>query len=201
MSLIRSPRLPILAAMLLMAACTPIPDRPPHGPVTMPADATPIARDPMRTAITEAAFAFQSSGNLAGRPADAARAVAQYEFITAELPYTPRWRDQGGGGGVSGPALMAALPELRGTVGIAPNAPAQQVVDSLFAAARALRAGDRAAAERVLSTPHFTRGGAGTLQVLTELPAMPQVSTAVGRAAAELDRPSGRDGGSGGVFR
>lgn len=198
---IRPSRLPALAAVLLMAACTPIPDRPPQGAVTMPADATPAVRDPMRAAITEAAFAFQSPGNLAGQPADAARAVAQYEFITAELPYTPRWRDQGGGGGVSGPALMAALPELRNAVGIAPNAPAQQVVDSLFAAIRALQAGDRPAAERALSGPHFTRGGAGTLQVLNELPPMPQVSTALGRAAAELDRPSGRGSGSGGVFR
>ena len=38
---------------------------------------------------------------------------------------------------------------------------AEQVVDSLYAAWRAMLAGDQAAAERALSTPAFTLGGTG----------------------------------------
>lgn len=181
--------LPLLAAVVV-AACTPLPDRPPQGEVTMPPGATQTARDPMRVAITEAAYAFASPEHLEGRPAEAARAVAQYEFLAAELPYSGRWR---GMGGIVGPNLVVGLEELRSTVGIAPDAPAQQVVDSLLTASAALQAGDRAAAERALSSPAFTAGGAGTLQRLQSLPAMPKVSLATNRASSEMDRQFRRD--------
>ncbi|MBL6455477.1 hypothetical protein JMJ55_09095 [Belnapia sp. T6] len=194
------PRLPRLALLLLLAGCV-TPDLPPQGYATLPNDAVQGAGDPTRAAIIGTAYAFGNPASLAGNPAAAARAVANYEYLATELPYGPRWR---GFAGTIGPEFAAGLTELRGTLGIAPNAPAQPVVEALYAASRAFNAGDQAAAERSLSGPIFTRGGPATLQRLASLPAMPRVAAATAHAAQELDRqdrlgsPRGVGGGGGG---
>ena len=194
-----NPRLPALALLLLAACVTP--DQPPQGYATLPNDAVTGAGDPTRAAIIGTAYAFGTPSSLAGQPAAAARAVANFEYLATELPYGPRWR---GFSGTIGPDFVAGLTELRPAIGIAPNAPAQLVVQSLYAASRALNAGDQAAAERALSVPIFTAGGSATLQRLAALPPLPRVAAATARAAQELDRqdrlgsPRGGGGGGGG---
>lgn len=191
--------MPSLAlAALLVAGCV-APDQPPQGYATLPADAVVGAGDPTRAAIIGTAYAFGTPASLAGQPGAAARAVANFEYLATELPYGPRWR---GFSGTISADYTAGLQELRQTIGIAPQAPAQPVVQALYAASRALAAGDQAAAERSLAAPPFMAGGPATLQRLAALPPMPRVAAASSRAAQELDRQdrlgSPRDSGGGG---
>ena len=81
-----------LALLLpLLAACA-APKPPPGGWVSLPPDATTGAGDPTRAAVFNTAFAFASPATLAGKPGEAARAIAQYEFLATEIPTGPRWR-------------------------------------------------------------------------------------------------------------
>src|SRR5918995_1771278 len=83
------------AALLLAAAaaCAPSGQRPRQGPVSLPADAVQGAGDPARAAILEAAHPFGNPARLAGRPAEAARAVADLEYLPSEIPNGPPWRE------------------------------------------------------------------------------------------------------------
>lgn len=182
------------ALVLAAAACAPSgQQRPRQGPVSLPADAVQGAGDPARAAILEAAYAFGDPARLAGRPAEAARAVAELEYLASEIPTGARWREFDPTVGL---ALRSAREEVRAVLGVAPEAPPQAVVDALFAASRALRANDGAAARRVFAPPAFP-DGAQTLRRLADLPPLPAANQAASRAAFELDRV-GRTGGQGG---
>ncbi|MEN0073673.1 MAG: hypothetical protein AAGC69_04785 [Paracraurococcus sp.] len=184
----------------LLAACAGLaPQQPPLGWASLPNDAVVGAGDPVRAAVINTAYVFSNPGSVAGRPADAARAVANYAFLTSEIPFGPRWV---GWNPVAGVQLQSAYPEVQAAFGIAPNAPTQQVVNGLYAASRALQAGDTAAAERLLAPPVFTAGGAATLQRLAAMPMLPNAAAAAVLAQQEMDRNdrlgSPRGGGPGG---
>lgn len=193
------PMLPAaLCALLAVAGCAPA--GPPGPTATLPPDAVEGAGDPTRAAIIGAAYVFGSPGSVAGRPDAAARAVAQYEYLAVEIPTGPRWV---GFSPLAGLELVRGREEVRNAIGIAPAAAPQAVVSSLYAASRALRAGDQAAAERILSRPEFQSGGTGTLQRLAALPLLPRANTATSLTANELNRQdrqdgTGRGGGNGG---
>jgi hypothetical protein len=196
------PRLARRTALLclpLLAGCAGMVQQPPYGWATLPNDAVFGAGDPVRAAIINTAYVFGNPASVAGRPDQAARAVANYEFLTVEIPFGPRW--VGFNPNVS-TELVAGLQEVQGAFGIAPNAPTQQVVNALYAASRALQAGDQAAAERVLSLPFFTLGGPATLQRLSAMPMLPRAAAAAVLASQEMDRQdrlgSPRGGGPGG---
>jgi len=87
-----------------------------------------------------------------------------------------------------GVELRKGLTEVRNAVGISPSAPAQSVVNALYAAMRALNANDVAAARRALQPPLFIGGGEATLSRLSNLPRLPQAAYATSLAARELDR-------------
>lgn len=192
----------IVLPLLGVAACA----MPPAAPsVSLPNDAFAGAGDETRSAIFSTAAAFSSPSVLANQPAEAARAVAQLEYLAVEIPTGPRWV------GVSpnvATALVAARNEARAALGIAPNAPPQAVIDQLYQASRALRAGDQAAAERSLSPTVFQGGGASTLSRLAALPPMPQANHAAVLAQFELwrldrennDSGGGPGGGGGGGY-
>ncbi|MBL6077278.1 hypothetical protein JMJ56_04615 [Belnapia sp. T18] len=160
-----------LAALLALGACA-LP--PPPESASLPADAVIGAGDPLRSAIANTSVAFSSQALLAGRPAEAARAVAQMEWLAVEMPTNPRLTS------VS-PSIIgqmaAARAEWRAALGIAPDVPAQPVINGLYAAARALSAqqGDPAAA---LSTSAFPQGGQATLLRLAALPSLPLTNSA-----------------------
>lgn len=194
----------VLLCLPLLAGCAGAVQQPPNGWATLPNDSVVGAGDPVRAAILNAAYVLGSPGSVAGQPDQAAQALANYEFLTVELPYGPRWR---GMNAAVSTELVAGQREVVSAFGIAPNAPTQQVVDGLYGASRALRAGDRAAAERILSPPAFTLGGPATVQRLAAMPVLPRAAAATSLAAAELDRvdrlgsPRGADGGGGGGGR
>lgn len=193
-----------LACLPLLAGCAGVVQQPPNGWASLPNDAVVGAGDPVRAAILNTAYVFGNPGSVAGQPGEAARAVANYEFLTVELPYGPRWR---GMNAAVSTELAAGQQEVLSAFGIAPNAPTQQVVDGLYGASRALRAGDRPAAERILAQPAFTLGGPATVQRLAAMPVLPRAAAATSLAASELDRvdrlgsPRGADGGGGGGGR
>lgn len=189
------PAAAVLALSLPLLACGgPVP---PHA--GLPPDAVAGVGDPTRAAIFSTAYAFNTPASIARRPVDAARAAAQVEHLATEIPHGPRWAEFSP---LVGRELMAARGELRSALGISPDAPPQAVVDALYAASRALAAGDGTAAERLLPPPAF-RDGRTTLARLSSLPPLPRTGTATALTEREMlrvDQTSrfSTDGGDGG---
>ncbi len=186
----------LMGLALGLGACTPQASQP-GVTASLPPDATQGAGDPTRGAILGASAAFGRPAALAGRPDAAARAVAQLEYLAVEINNGPRWR---GFNPTVGMQLQDARQEARSALGIAGNAPPQAVIDALFAASRALAAGNAGAAQAVLVPPVFSAGGPATLQRLAQLPPLPRAAVATSRAEAEMNRTD-RDGSrpSGGI--
>jgi hypothetical protein len=179
----------------LLACGGPVP---PHA--SLPPDAVFGAGDPTRAAIISSAYAFNTPASLARRPAEAARAAAQVEHLATEIPYGPRWVEFSP---LIGRELVAARGELRSALGVSPDAPPQAVVDALYAASRALGAGDAPGAARALPPPAF-RDGSATLARLASLPPLPRTGIATALTEREMvrvdqtSRFSGDGGGGGG---
>ena len=167
-----------VAAVVGLAACGPV-----QPYASLPRDATAGAGDPTRAAVIGSAYAF-AGNDMAGRPEAAARAAAQVEYLASEIPTGARWIDFNPTVGLE---LIAARAELHQALGIAADAAPQAVVDGLFAASRALRAGDQAGARQALAAPVFT-DGPGTLRQLASLPPLPRARSATALAERELFR-------------
>ena len=169
--------------LLAMSGCAEL-QQPP--PVAAPAGLAEGAVDPGRGAITAAAAAFAERGRgLIGQPEAAARATAQLEFATAELGRNPRF--------ASIPdsvrrEMLLARTEVRDALGIAEAAQSEEVVNSMLAAARALRAGNARAAATALPAPLFRPGGERSVARLGEIGPLPQASIATAQAARQLER-------------
>lgn len=185
----------ILLPSLGLSGCAPDALPGPQGGAVLPPDAVVGAGDPTRAAILNTAYAFASPANLAGRPAEAAQSVANFEYLTVAIPTDPRYREFSPLVAIN---LVDGRAELRQALGIAPSALPQAVIDALYAAARALRAGDMVAAERLLVPPNFTLGGAATLGRLAAMPAAPKANFAASLAQAEMTRVDQQGRGPGG---
>ena len=170
----RSMLLATLGSTLALGACG-LDLMPPPGPsADLPPDAVMGAGDPLRAAVSYTSSTFGAPRRLAGRPAEAARAVAQMEYLAIEAGSNPRLY------GASVPTtsqFAAARREWRQALGIAENVPPQPVINALYAAARALDygQGDPAAA---LASPVFAPGGAPTLARLGAMPNLPLTNAA-----------------------
>lgn len=125
-----------------------------------------------------AAYAFGDTRRLAGRPADAARAAADLEWIAVALPQDFRWT---GANPLLFGQLRAARAELRGALGIAPDASPVAVTQRLGSAARLLDEGRRSDAAAAL-------GEEAALDRLAALPRLPRAAAATALAQAELGR-------------
>jgi hypothetical protein len=154
---------------------------------SLPGDAYAGSGDPLRTAVSNTSYAFSGQGPLTGNPVAAAVAVAEMEYLGVEMLQSPRL--------VSTTTASTLFPqarrEWRGALGISPQALPQQVIDSLFAVARALRAGQPQAAEALLPASVFTLGGPATLQRLAALPPLPVTNQAAAEATQLLERHNG----------
>jgi len=167
---------PALLSALVLAACSASPGTPWLGGLG----------DPVRGAAMRAPFTLGDTSRWSGRPAEAAEAAAELEFLANEFATNPRYAPE------ANPAvsqqLDAARREMRGYLGIAPDAAPELVMAGLRRAAAGLRAGSRAQAEAALSGPAFVYGPAATLGRLASMPRLPRVSEAAGGVAAEIDR-------------
>lgn len=184
----RRPFLALLGAVALgAAACAelrqPPPPPPPAGLLLGAAALDPA---PVRAVAQAVAAAFADRGaGLAGRPAETAQAAAQLEFLASDLARDPRYGRIAEG--VSR-ELALARQELRELLGIAPAAAPAVVTQALLVAARALRAGDQAAAAAALPAPTFEPGGAGSVARLGQAGPMPQAGIATQYAAEAIAR-------------
>lgn len=175
----------VLLLLALAAGCAEMRQAPPAIPT---AALAPGSADGVRGAIEAMAPAFADRARgLAGRPAEAAQAAAQLEFVTAAIPRDPRYAPIPEG---IQRELLLARQELRDALGTDEAASPEVVVPALLAAAAALRAGDTARATRALPAPTFRPGGARSLVRLGELGPLPQAAIAsalVQREVARLD--------------
>jgi hypothetical protein len=164
-----------LSAMLL-AGCSAAPGTPWLGGLG----------DPVRGAAIRAPSTLGDTSRWAGRPAEAAEAAAELEFLANEFATNPRYAPE------ANPAVLhqleAARQEMRSFLGVAPDAPTELVRAGLRRAAAALRAGSRASAEAALSGPAFAYGPSATLGRLASMPRLPRTAEAAGGVAAEIDR-------------
>jgi len=142
--------------------------------------------DPVRGAALYAPRNLGNTSRWAGRPAEAAVAAEQLEFLASELATNPRYAP------VVNPAVVQQLnvarQEMRRYLGIAPDADPQVVITGLRRASDALHASSRARAEAALAGPAFTAGPAATLDRLAAMPRLPRTAEAAGMVAADFDR-------------
>jgi hypothetical protein len=175
---------PVLSLMLALfvAACAAGPGVPPQPVTTLPSGYLLGAGDPTRGAILQASFAFARPARLHGRPDQAARAVMSLEHIAVAVPNDQTYRAFSPLVGVQ---LAQGRDEVRGLLGIAPDAPPQAVIDALSASAEALRGGDQAAAARALPRA-VAPDPARTLAMLDRMPPAPVAARATTAADAAL---------------
>jgi len=159
-------------------------------PAQLPRDSIEGAGDPTRAAVSRVAYIFANQSMLHGRPGEAARAIADMEFLASALPSDPRYQNRD----PLLPVLLAqAKTEWRQALGIAPTVPAQEVIDHLYAVWRAIRAGDQAAAVAALPPNLIPPGGQGALARLANLPPLPRTAEAASAAArvqSQMNLPS-----------
>lgn len=136
--------------------------------------------DPLYGALLTARENLSNLSGYRGRPARAARAFGQYEFITAELQNKSDFIVLPAG---VQPQLDLGGQELRGALGVAPGTPPREVAAALDRFAAALDAGQRQEAMDALSQPFFTRGPQGTFEALNNPPPMPAVEAAAASLA------------------
>ena len=178
-----------LAFALGLAACAA---QPPQPSARLPHDAVIGAGDPLRSAAATTSTAFSSPARLAGQPEQAARAVAQMEFLTVEMQTDPRFM---GATSMSPAGFAQARDEWRRALGIPAGLPPQPVIDSLYASARALSLGQTEAAAAALPPNVFPQGGAATLSRLAALPALPLTNRMAVEVTNTVRRQDGHDRG------
>lgn len=157
----------LAAAPLLLLACA-LPG--PMETASLPRDSVEGAGEPTRAAALSAATSFQPGGAPAARPAVMARTLANLEFLAVNSANNPLLDEA--------PAtlqsqLLGARGEWRAALGIEPGAPAQQVVNRLYATSRVLD-GAPGSADPSLAAR------------LQALPALPQTAAAAASAAEAL---------------
>ncbi len=178
MSQFRPLALVALAALALSACSTIVL----HDTAVMPRTAagTPVMSD--QGAIQTAAYALASPANTAGRPVEAALALAAVDYLAGALYSNPHWT---GIPATTKLRMLAGRDEIRQVLAIAPGTPSQVVVNDLVRAAHAFENQDRQAALAALPQDVFTLGPERTAALLTNLPYLPQANVAA--QAANFD--------------
>jgi hypothetical protein len=163
-------RLLLATLLIAMQACAP---RQPNSDYAK-------SNDSFYTALTTARENLSNMAEYRGRPAQAARVLGQFEFITAELEDKP---DRIVLPASVQPQLDSGQQEIRTTLGIASDTPPRQVAAALNRFAAAFDAGQQQDAIQALAQPFFTRGPQGTYDTLNNLPPLPAVETAASSLA------------------
>ncbi|MCK8786711.1 hypothetical protein M0638_20265 [Roseomonas sp. NAR14] len=140
--------------------------------------------DPIRGAAISAPQTFGNMSRFNGRPAEAAEAAAQLEFLASAMPAHPRYQTS-----VQPTVFMQltrARAEMRDAIGIRADAPADPVIAALRTAAAALRDGNLQRARVALTTSDFLNPPDVTLQRLGSLPRLPRSAEAAGGVAIAI---------------
>lgn len=153
-----------------------------------------LTLDPVRQSIDQGADMLSHPRRMDGQPGEVARLVQALEFLAVELHVGARWNSTLPMASLQVPA---ARPEWRQAFGIAADARAQDVIDSMAGLRGAFAAQNLAAAAAALRAPLFTPGGQESLARFGALPALPRTTRAMLNARQELmaqsfDRRSAR---------
>jgi hypothetical protein len=138
------------------------------------------SRDPFYAALTTVRENLTGLDRYRGKPAQAARAMAQYEFAVAEIQDKPDLVHLPYG---AQPKIAAGQAELRATLGVAEGAPSRDVAAALNRFAAEFDAGRRQEAMYALNQPYLTQGPQRTLDTLGNLPPMPAMEDAASSLA------------------
>lgn len=167
-----------LLGLLGLGACSGPPET-----ASLPDFSSFLTGDAVRHSIEQGADMLTNQRRLTGQPWETARLIQALEFLAVEVPNGPRWS-------VILPMSQITIPgarrEWREAFGIAADARAQQVIDSLTVVRTAFARGSPAGAIDALRQPLFTPGGQGTLNLLGEPPALPRTRRALLDARQEL---------------
>jgi len=180
-----TPRRPLFAALLL-AGCASLDQRVPVVPV--PSSLRRGAGDPATAAILVTAYVFGQPQTVAGRPADAADAIAQLEWLVDNLATDQRW--------IPMPALVlpnmrAGRDEVRRAFGVPLDLSTTDAVLGFDGAAQALRRFDLVAAGETLGGMVGDDQVGRALDLLASLPRLPRAAVATAeaqRGANEMNR-------------
>jgi hypothetical protein len=130
-------------------------------------------------AINQASWALASPGRTRGDPVEALRSAVAVEYLAGELNTAPRWWAMSP---ITKMLMLQARGEMRATLGIKPDTPAQAVVNAEITALWALEHGDVTGAQQALSRPIFTQPPQQIMQVLNNLPTLPAARVATSDA-------------------
>ena len=172
-----------LAGLMGVAACSGPPET-----ARLPEFSSFITGDAVRHSIEQGADMMTNPRRLTGQPWETARLIQSLEFLAVELPNGPRWS-------VILPMAQLAIPgarrEWRQAFGIAADARAQAVIDSLSVLRNAFAARSLSGAVDALRPPLFVPGGQQTLNLLGDPPPLPRTRRAL--LDARLELASARD--------
>ncbi len=130
-------------------------------------------------AINTAAWAWANPARTHGNLVNATLAVMAVEYLGGQLTSSPYWSWMSP---LTKLDMQRARDEVRATVGIAPNAPSQAVVDALI---QFSRGPNEATAARVMTPPVFTLPPQEVVARLDNLPYLPLVGQATSMASAQ----------------
>jgi hypothetical protein len=171
----------------LVAGCVPVTRPVPFVPV--PASLRTGVGDPPVAAIGTINYVFGQPGRVAGRPAEAADAIAQLEWLVTEFATDQRWIAMPP---LVLPSLRAGRDEVRQAFGIAAEATPAEVVVAFDGAAQGLRGFDVTGAGDALE-PLVGRNGIGpALERLANLPPLPRAARAASVAQSGLSEMNRR---------
>ena len=176
-----------IALCLTLGACGAV--TPPVDTAVPPTGAFGSNGDNDIAAVNLSSWAFSSARNLRNRPVEAARAVAAVDYLAGQFSTSGRWQALSP---IVQMQMLQARMQVRQTIGIAPDARSQLVVDSLVAYANTVAAtGNQADAARYLTNPAFTLGPQATEAKLQELPFLRETNIATQRANAAAGNGTG----------
>ncbi len=173
----------LAGALSACGAITPPPDT-----ARLPPNAFGTYSDGDIGAINVSSWAFADPARTRNDPPDAARAVAAVDYLAGELSSSPRWDFMSP---LTKMQMVQARAEVRAAVGIAANAPSQDVVDQLLYVADALTAGSTQGAMNALTPPTFTLPPPDSLARLANLPYLLEANVATMHAAAQSEPSTG----------
>jgi hypothetical protein len=184
-----TPRRLLLMAPLL-AGCVPVSRPVPFVPV--PSSLRRGVGDPPVAAIGTLNVVFGQPGSVAGRPAEAADAVAQLEWLVTEISTDQRWTALPP---LVLPSLRAGRDEVRAAFGIPAEAMPADVVRGFDGAALGLRDFDLTGAGDALERLVGRDRVGPTLERLSNLPPLPRAASAASMAQNGLQEMNRRGAG------
>jgi hypothetical protein len=156
--------------LLTLLACTP----------SQPGFNSAGSSDQLYADLMKAREGLLNLSEYRDRPAQAARALGQFELVSAELQEHP---DLIALPSEASLQLEAGQQELRAALGIALDTPPRDVSAALSGFATAQEAGQQKAAMQALEQPFFTGGPQATFATLSNLPPLPAVEQAASALA------------------